>query len=134
MSASSSPLVVVGIPVWQGANFVGETLRSVLAQEGVALRVVISVDGRDEASAAACVPFLSEARVKLVVQSSRLGWVRNSAVVLAAAVAEAADYACIQPHDDITARGIVGGSWSVLGRPLQRRRNEPNGFAVRSRT
>ena len=101
MSGSSNPVVVVGVPVWRGASFVGETLRSVLAQEGVTLRVVISVDGADQASAAACAPFLGDTRVKLMVQPARLGWVQNSAAVLGVAVAEAADYACIQPHDDI---------------------------------
>ena len=101
MSGGASPVVVVGVPVWHGATFVGETLRSVLAQDGVTLRLVISVDGADEASAGACEPFLRDDRVKLVIQPSRLGWVRNSAAVLAAAAAGAAHYACLQPHDDI---------------------------------
>jgi glycosyltransferase involved in cell wall biosynthesis len=101
VSSSPTPVVIVGVPVWRGATFVGETLRSILAQDGATFRVVISVDGADEASAAACEPFLADARVKLVVQSSRLGWVRNSAAVLGAAAAEGADYACIQPQDDI---------------------------------
>jgi GT2 family glycosyltransferase len=93
--------VIVGVPVWRGASFVGETLQSVLAQKIAALKVVISVDGADEASAAACAPFLTDARVTFLIQPSRLGWVRNSAAVLGAAVAGAADFACIQPHDDI---------------------------------
>jgi GT2 family glycosyltransferase len=101
VSGGSTPVVVVGVPVWRGATFVGETLRSILAQDGVTLRVVVSVDGADEASAAACERFLSDARVKLVVQPSRLGWVRNSAAVLGMAAAEVAHYGCLQPHDDI---------------------------------
>jgi GT2 family glycosyltransferase len=101
MTGGATPLIVVGVPVWQGAGFVKETLTSVLAQQRVTLNVVISVDGADDASAAACAPFLNDARVRLVVQPSRLGWVRNSAAVLAAAVSQGADYACIQPKDDL---------------------------------
>jgi glycosyltransferase involved in cell wall biosynthesis len=87
--------------VWRGADYVGETLESVLKQRGVDLRVSISIDGADESSAAACRPFLADRRVTLVVQSARLGWVANSSAVLAAAAASAADYACVQPHDDL---------------------------------
>ena len=101
MSERRSPVVIVGVPVWRGTAFVEAALGSVLAQHGVTLRVIISVDGADEASAAACKPFLDDARVRLVVQPSRLGWVRNCATVLSAAAAEAADYACLHPHDDI---------------------------------
>jgi len=113
VSGSPHPVVVVGVPVWRGANFVGETLRSVLAQEGAVLRVVISVDGADETSAAACEPFLGDARVKLMVQPSRLGWVRNSAAVLGIAAAEAADYACVQPHDDIMEKTYLSSLLAV---------------------
>ena len=107
MSGNPARVVVVGVPVWRGADFVGQTLTSVLAQDGATLKVIISVDGADAASAAACEPFLGDPRVTLVVQQSRLGWVRNVAAVLAAAAAEAADYACIQPHDDIMENGYL---------------------------
>jgi glycosyltransferase involved in cell wall biosynthesis len=43
------PTVCVGVPVWRGAEYVGETLDSLLRQRGVALTLVVSVDGADEA-------------------------------------------------------------------------------------
>jgi GT2 family glycosyltransferase len=95
------PLIAVGIPVWRGGSFVHETLESVLRQTAISFSVFISVDGGDMASVEACLPFLQDQRVRMVVQKSRLGWVRNSAAVLAAAVAQDADYACVQPHDDL---------------------------------
>lgn len=115
MSGAATPLVMVGVPVWHGADFVGETLRSVLGQDGVNLRVIVSVDGADQASAAACEPFLDDDRVRLVVQPSRLGWVRNSAAVLDAALGEGADYACIQPHDDLMEAGYLSSLLAVAG-------------------
>lgn len=95
------PRICVGVPVWHGADYVAETLESVLRQRGVGLTIVVSVDGADEASAAACRPFLADPRVTLLVQPRRLGWVRNSSAALAAAAAQGADYACLQPHDDV---------------------------------
>ena len=90
----------MGIPVWRAEHHVAETLESVLRQRGVELTVVASVDGADEGSVAACRPWLGDPRVTLLVQPRRLGWVANSSAVLAAA-AERADYACLQPHDDV---------------------------------
>jgi GT2 family glycosyltransferase len=93
--------VCVGVPVWRGADHAPETLESLLRQRGVGLTIVVSVDGADEGSVAACRPFLADPRVSLVVQPRRLGWVGNSSAVLTAAAAGSADYACLQPHDDL---------------------------------
>lgn len=93
--------VCVGVPVWRGRDFVAETLESLLRQRGVALQIIVSVDGEDMASAAACRPFLGDARVTLVVQARQLGWVGNSSAVLTAAAERDADFACLQPHDDV---------------------------------
>jgi GT2 family glycosyltransferase len=95
------PTVCVGVPVWRGAEYVAETLESLLAQRGVALTVVVSVDGADETSVAACRPFLADSRVAVVVQPQRLGWVGNSSAVLAEAASRGTDYACLQPYDDV---------------------------------
>lgn len=96
-----APTICVGVPVWRGAAFVAETLDSIRRQRDARFVVAISIDGADAESEGACRPFLADPRFRLVVQSGRLGWVRNSAAVLAAAMAEGTDYACIQPHDDL---------------------------------
>lgn len=94
-------LIGVGVPVWQGADFVAETLESILAQRDVRLQVVVSIDGADRRSENACRPFLSDPRVSMVVQPRRLGWVANTAAALAGASANGAEFACIFPHDDL---------------------------------
>ncbi|MEZ0239460.1 MAG: glycosyltransferase family 2 protein [Chloroflexota bacterium] len=96
-----TPRVCVAVPVWRGADYVAETLESVLRQRGPALTVIVSVDGGDETSEAACRPFLADPRVRILVQPRRLGWVGNSSAALAAAAAEPVDYGCLQPHDDV---------------------------------
>jgi GT2 family glycosyltransferase len=93
--------ISIGIPVWNAGAFIGETLESVLRQRDASFTVCISIDGSDSASAKACRPFLADGRVRMIIQEQRLGWVRNSAAVLTAALADKADYTCIQPHDDI---------------------------------
>ena len=93
------PLIGVGVPVWRGAAFVAETLESVLNQRGVQLKLFISIDGADADSERACLPFASDPRVQIVVQPRRLGWVKNTAAVLAGA-GEQAEFVCVQPHDD----------------------------------
>lgn len=95
------PTVCVSVPVWRGAEYVAETLESLLGQRGVALTVVVSVDGADETSVAACRPFLADSRVAVVVQPRRLGWVGNSSAVLAEAASRGTDYVCLQPYDDV---------------------------------
>ena len=95
----TAPLIGVGVPVWRGAAFVAETLESVLNQRGVQFKLFISIDGADADSERACLPFASDPRVRIVVQPRRLGWVKNTAAVLAGA-GEQADFVCVQPHDD----------------------------------
>jgi GT2 family glycosyltransferase len=109
----SGPLISVGVPVWQGAGFVAETLESILGQRDVRLRVFISIDGADAASERACEPFTADPRVRLVVQPERLGWVRNSTAVLAEAIEAGADYACIQPHDDVLAEDYLAALLTI---------------------
>jgi GT2 family glycosyltransferase len=107
MTTPSNPVVAVCIPVWNGSDFVAETIASVLAQQAVAMRVHISIDGPDDASRLACEPFLRDSRVSLLMQPVRLGWVRHCAAVLGLAAAPDVDYACIQPHDDIMEAGYL---------------------------
>lgn len=69
--------VVVGVPVYRGADVVAETLQSIRDQTYPHYRVVISVDADDRASAAACEAFLDDPRFEMVVHESHLGWHGN---------------------------------------------------------
>ncbi len=95
-------LIGVAIPTWRGHAFIGETIASVLAQDGVDLRVFISVDGEDEGLVALCRSW-DDSRLQVIIQPERLGWVRNTAAALEAAADSGADFVCVQPHDDLMA-------------------------------
>ncbi len=75
----SGPLVTVGVPVYQGQDDLPVTLECVRTQSYQNLDVLISVDAGDQESARACEPFLrSDARFRMQVQPSRLGWAGNT--------------------------------------------------------
>src|SRR5262245_11543209 len=95
----TAPLIGVGIPTWRGAGFVAQTLESVLKQKGVQFKVFVSIDGADTDTERACLTFASDPKVQIVLQPQRLGWVKNTAAVLASAC-EQTEFVCVQPHDD----------------------------------
>jgi hypothetical protein len=100
--------VHVGVPAWKGsAPYLAETLDSILMQTGADLRILISVDGRDEGVIALCGRFLADPRVTMVVQPARLGWVANCNIVLRAGWKSGADFYCIHPADDLMEPGYL---------------------------
>ncbi len=97
--------VTVLIPVYDAAPFVGETVRSALAQTHRDLRLVIAVEPggaaaphEPEASLAALREFEADPRVTLWANPARLGWTGNINRMLAAVETP---YFAILPHDDL---------------------------------
>lgn len=95
--------IFVGVPVWRASAFLAETIESVLAQQYRDFRLLLSIDGGDGESDALCARYLGDPRVRMLVQEKHLGWVGNTAFLFAAAAAAGAEFACIQPHDDLIA-------------------------------
>lgn len=95
----SSCKIFVGMPAFNGAGFIQESLRSIAAQTCKDYRVMISVDGNDEATAAKCEPFLSDPRFALQMQQTRLGWDGNFNWLLSQAES---DFFCYWQQDDLT--------------------------------
>jgi len=111
--AHETPLVTVCVPVYEGAQFVAETLQSILAQTHRALRVIVSVDPGGDDSVAVCRRFERDARVEVLEQPRRLGWVDNFNFLLDRVET---DYCCVIPHDDLLAARYV----ETLLEPLHR--------------
>lgn len=95
-----SKRITVGVPVYHGAEFIAGALRSLQAQTFPGFEVIISVDGKDGATADACRPFLADNRFRMVVQSKRLDWYGNFNWLLQQPLAE---FFCYRQHDDTTA-------------------------------
>lgn len=92
--------VVACMPAWNAERFIQPTLDSLVAQTYPHLRVLISDDASTDRTAAICERLAaSDARVRVVRQPRRLGWVGNSNFLLDAAQPEG-EYAFFAFHDD----------------------------------
>ena len=96
----SKPRITVGLPVYKGADLITKALDCLQRQTFPDFEAIISIDGADEETAAACQPFLSDSRFRMVVQSDRLDWVGNFNWLLRRDLQE---FFCYQQHDDTVA-------------------------------
>jgi glycosyltransferase involved in cell wall biosynthesis len=96
----SNPRITVGLPVYKGADLVAKTLDCLQRQTFGDFEAIISVDGGDAETAAACRPFLVDPRFRMVVHAERLDWVGNFNWLLQQDLKE---FFCYRQHDDTTA-------------------------------
>lgn len=93
-----SASILIGMPLFEGWDLVGETLDSIMQQEHRNYRLLISVDGNDRRSFEACRRHASDPRVEIVMQPRLLGWEKNI-TWLAEHLQE--DFFCYWQHDDL---------------------------------
>lgn len=94
----SSPLVTIGVPVYQGKDELPITLECIRTQSYSNLDVLISVDAGDQQTARTCEPFLRrDPRFRMHIQSSRLGWAGNTDWTMRERRGE---FYIFQQHDD----------------------------------
>jgi glycosyltransferase involved in cell wall biosynthesis len=89
----------VGLPVYKGADLIAKTLDCLQRQTFDNFEAIISVDGGDAETAAACRPFLHDSRLRLIVHPGRLDWVGNFNWLLQQDLHE---FFCYRQHDDTT--------------------------------
>lgn len=91
------PLVTLGLPVYRGHETIAETLAALGSQTHRNIEVLISIDGPDDQTIAACEPFLSDPRFRMHVQPERLGWAGNLDWTLRH---RGGEFFTFQQHDD----------------------------------
>ena len=116
----TTPRITVGLPVYKCADLVAKALDCLQRQTFGNFEAIISVDGNDAETAAACRPFLEDRRFRMVVQPERLDWAGNFNWLLQQDLRE---FFCYRQHDDTTAPDF----FEVL---LQAADKEPNAAAV----
>jgi glycosyltransferase involved in cell wall biosynthesis len=99
MCKLSNPRITVGLPVYRGGDLITKALDCLRQQTFSNFEAIISVDGNDAETAAACRPFLADPRFRMVVQPDRLDWVGNFNWLLQQDLNE---FFCYRQHDDIT--------------------------------
>jgi glycosyltransferase involved in cell wall biosynthesis len=88
------------VPVYKGAELIPKALDCLQRQTFGDFEVIISIDGNDAESVAACRPFLTDPRFRMVVHPERLDWVGNFNWLLQQDLKE---FFCYRQHDDTTA-------------------------------
>jgi GT2 family glycosyltransferase len=96
--------ILIGIPAFRGADFITETLRSIAAQDYGNFQALISVDGNDVETAAACSPYLSDPRFALKMQDQRLGWDGNINWLMSQTETE---FFCYWQQDDVATADYI---------------------------
>ena len=96
--------ILIGMPAFHGADVIQEALGSIAKQDHSNFRVLISVDGEDSDTAAACEPFLADPRFELVIQNHRLGWAGNTNWLMSQ---PDYDFFCFWQHDDYTTSDYI---------------------------
>lgn len=95
----TGPLVTLGLPVYRGDQMLPAILECLRTQTYPHLDILISIDAADQASAEVCRPFLAmDARFRMHVQASRLGWAGNTDWTIRNRRGEFYSY---QQHDDL---------------------------------
>ena len=110
------PRITVGLPVYKGADLIPKTLDCLQRQTFGDFEAIISVDGGDAETAAACRPFLGDPRFRMVVHPNRLDWFGNFNWLLQQPLQE---FFCFRQHDDTTAENF----FNVLLQAADRHRN-----------
>src|SRR5690242_10921010 len=93
------PRVVALVPAWNAASFIERTLQSLRAQTYANFEILISVDLSSDRTADICLAHSRlDPRVRVLVQTHRLGFVGNTRTLLQAAHG---DYLSWAWHDDV---------------------------------
>lgn len=93
------PAVSICIPTWQAQDFISRTLDFASRQSHQQLRILVSVDQCDDATAGICHDYARrDGRIEVFVQPQRLGWARNTNFLLDRVATE---FFFLYFHDDV---------------------------------
>ena len=109
---TKSPKVSLGMPVYNGEKYLGETFDAILAQTFTDFELIISDNASTDATQKICEDYaLSDSRIKYIKQAKNLGAAANYNFVFSQATGE---YFKWCPHDDILAENFLEECVAVL--------------------
>ena len=97
--------LTIGLPVYNGANFLAESLESLLGQTYDDLEIVISDNASTDGTADICQEYANkDSRIRYIRQPYNIGMIRNHQFVMRQATGELFKLAA---HDDLYARDLL---------------------------
>jgi glycosyltransferase involved in cell wall biosynthesis len=97
--------LTIGLPVYNGANFLAESLESLLGQTYDDLEIVISDNASTDGTADICQEYANkDSRIRYIRQPYNIGMIRNHQFVMRQATGELFKLAS---HDDLYARDLL---------------------------
>lgn len=106
------PRVSIGVPVWNGASLLAETLEDLAAQSFPDFEVIISENASTDATAGIAEAFARrDRRFRLIRQAENIGALRNYRACLAEA---RAPFFLWRAYDDLSNRGYLGALTAAL--------------------
>lgn len=89
MKFKKNPIISIGMPVYNGANFIKEALDSLLAQTFIDFELIVSDNASTDSTELICLDYQkSDSRIKYIRQTQNLGALQNFQLVLDEAVGE----------------------------------------------
>jgi len=103
----------VCVPVYNAAEFLRETIDSILSQDFTDFRLLLSVDASEDDSLAICLSYTGDSRVSVFDHRQRLGFAGNSNFLMRTARSE---FLKFTPHDDTLAPGMLRRLYDFMRR------------------
>ena len=112
MNTSKSPLVSIGMPVFNGENYISEAIESILRQTYKNLEVIVSDNASSDKTIEICEKYCQkDDRIKLYRNSENLGAAKNYNKALSLAKGKYFKWAA---HDDYTSDDFIEKCVNVL--------------------
>lgn len=112
MEAKNTPLVSIGVPVFNGEPFIAETIEALTNQDYVNIEIIISDNASTDNTEEICLQAASQYKnIKFYHQSENIGWQKNYEFVLNKSLGT---YFCWVAADDLRSEDFVSKLLSVL--------------------
>lgn len=114
-NADRRPKTLVLLASYNGEKWIHDQLKSILAQEGVDVTVIVRDDGSSDATLKVIGPFTADARVNIVVSHDQAqSAARNFFALIHDSAAEGVDFVALADQDDIWLPGKLASACRAI--------------------